>query len=178
MGSTQTTKDSTLRMSALRRWNSDPQKYDETYVYQHVASGGVNPFIQMGAQSDDNNGYIEVSASGSSSQVLIVADRLREFIGYDQGANPVYMDVFMTQGTVGQTTSIAANGYHDFNVSFGHTYASAPAVNLTIYSTTTATTSFDCDIYLRSVSTTGFTARIINRESTSRSPGFHWQAIG
>lgn len=82
------------------------------------------------------------------------------------------------QGSVDQTTGIAAHGYHDFDVTFGAEFDSPPNVLLTIYTTTSATTSFDCDIYLRARSTTGFTARIINREGTARSPGFQWLAIG
>lgn len=81
-------------------------------------------------------------------------------------------------GSVDQTTGIAARGYHDYDVTFGAEFDSPPNVLLTIYTTTSATTSFDCDIYLRSRSTTGFTARIINREGTGRSPGFQWLAIG
>jgi hypothetical protein len=80
-------------------------------------------------------------------------------------------------GSVGQTTGIAANGYHDFDVTFASEFASVPNVLLTIYTTSTATT-FNCDIYLRAKSTTGFTARIVNRESVGRAPGFQWLAIG
>ena len=81
-------------------------------------------------------------------------------------------------GSVGQTTGIAANGYHDFDVTFDREFVTVPNVLLTIYTTTSATTSFDCDIYLRAKSTTGFTARIINRENATRAPGFQWLAIG
>lgn len=81
-------------------------------------------------------------------------------------------------GSVDQTTGIAAHGYHDFDITFPEEYDSPPNVQLTIYTTTSATTSFDCDIFLRSVSTTGFTARIINREGTGRSPAFRWLAVG
>jgi hypothetical protein len=80
-------------------------------------------------------------------------------------------------GSVGQTTGIAANGYHDFDVTFPTEFDSVPNVLLTIYTTSTATT-FNCDIYLRAKSTTGFTARIFNRESVGRAPGFQWLAIG
>jgi hypothetical protein len=80
-------------------------------------------------------------------------------------------------GSVDQTTGIAANGYHDFDVTFPTEFDSVPNVLLTIYTTSTATT-FNCDIYLRAKSTTGFTARIVNRENATRSPGFTWFAIG
>lgn len=80
-------------------------------------------------------------------------------------------------GSVGQTTGIAANGYHDFDVTFPTEFATVPNVLLTIYTTTTATT-FNCDIYLRAKSTTGFTARIVNRENATRAPGFQWLAMG
>lgn len=84
----------------------------------------------------------------------------------------------VVSGTVGQSESISGGGYRDYTVSFDETFSTAPVVVLTVYSTSTATT-FDCDIYLRSVSTTGFTARIFNRETNNaRSPGFHWQAVG
>lgn len=81
-------------------------------------------------------------------------------------------------GSVPETTNIEARGYHDFEVTFPEVYDSPPNVQLTIYTHTTATTTFDCDICLRSVSTTGFTARIINHEGTGRSPAFQWLAVG
>ena len=84
----------------------------------------------------------------------------------------------LEHGSVDQTANISARGYRDYDVTFPTEFASPPNVLLTIYTTTSATTSFDCDIFLRSVSTTGFTARIINRENATRAPGFQWLAIG
>lgn len=81
-------------------------------------------------------------------------------------------------GSTEQNILIAAHGYHDFDITFPEEYDSPPNVQLTILTTTSATTSFDCDIFLRSVSTTGFTARIINREQAGRYPAFHWLAVG
>ena len=81
-------------------------------------------------------------------------------------------------GSVGQTTNVPAMGYHDFDVTFPLAFSTTPDVLLTICTTTSATTSFDCDIYLCAVTTTGFTARIVNRENATSSPGFTWLAIG
>lgn len=80
-------------------------------------------------------------------------------------------------GTVGQSNTVNANSYKDITVTFTKTHSSSVVVIPVVYTTSTATT-FNCDIYLRSVSATGFTVRIVNRENTDRSPGFHWIAIG
>lgn len=129
----------------------------------------------LGASANDGgSASVEVHADAESTSVKVVGESISV---WDGDSTHAVHGAFPTHGMVGQSTNVPANGYHDFNVSFGHTYSSPPDVLLTLYTTTTATT-FNCDIYLRSRSTTGFTARIVNREGSDRSPGFTWFAIG
>lgn len=161
---------------AVRRWTSDQYREDRATFTAYVSNLGNSPVALMEVMSGGGITYFRATANNSHATATIGCDRLHLV---DTMREPtVITSIFIRHGTVGQTESIAANGYRDYNVSFDHTFESAPNVQLTIYSTTSATTSFDCDIYLRSVSTTGFTARIINHESVARSPGFCWQAIG
>ena len=159
-GASADSRSHSIEVGVARYWSSDHSKADSAGITMEVDEGGISPSMKMGVSSDSSGIQLEMTTSASR------ADLLLDGVG-----------VYPTHGKVGQDTSIAANSYHDYSVSFGHTYASAPNVQLTIYTTSTATT-FDCDIYLTSVSTTGFTARIFNRENASRSPGFHWKAIG
>lgn len=164
-------------IGSQRHWASDSSKFDKASV-QTTSGAGGGASVQISAMSGNPNAAgayagMSVEATSSGTTVTIEAD---EFKFYDHQQDS-YSPAYMTHGMVGQSANVPANGYRDYTVSFGHTYASTPDVLLTIYTTTTATT-FNCDIYLRSRSTTGFTARIVNREGSDRSPGFTWFAIG
>ncbi len=164
-------------IGSQRHWASDSSKFDKASV-QTTSGAGGGASVQISAMSGNPNAAgayagMSVKATSSGTTVTIEADEIKL---YDHQQDS-YSSAYMTHGMVAQGTNVPANGYHDFSVSFGHTYASPPDVLLTIYTTTSATT-FNCDIYLRSRSTTGFTARIVNREGSDRSPGFQWLAIG
>lgn len=125
-------------------------------------------------KTDGGNAYVEAHADAESTAIKVVGGDISV---WDGDSTHAVLGAFPTHGMVAQGTDVPANGYRDFNVSFGHTYSSPPDVQLTLYTTSTATT-FNCDIYLRGRSNTGFTARIVNRENATRSPGFTWFAIG
>ena len=157
-------------LSLLAAWRSSASVGDRAYIA--LASGCT----------------LEVEIGGTRDITRLISGGPLYLYGYDgvyaqsdnggsqESANlAMYRPLRIDVGEVDQSQSIAANSYRDYNVTFDSAFGRVPNVQLTIYTTSTATT-FDCDIYLRSVSTTGFTARIFNRESTSRSPGFRWQA--
>lgn len=163
-------------LSAKRAWTSNPLKHDEARFTALVRSKGTSPRASMTAASHETEASIVAEADTNHAYAKLRVDRIEltdPINGLEQITN-----VYPTHGAVPQDESIAANSYRDYTIAFNHTYPSPPNVLLTIYTTTSATASFDCDIYLRSVSTTEFTARIINREGTPRSPGFRWLAIG
>ena len=136
-----------------------------SFVCRRYSSNGNTDYL--------NGFYLHVDNSGNP----LVTFTSGGAAAWKSALNITPSDVGITKGTVGQTETVSANSYRDYSVSFGRTYSSAPVVQLTIYSTSTSA-DFNCDIVLRSVTTTGFTARIFNRENAARSPGFHWTAIG
>ena len=164
-------------IGSQRHWASDSSKFDKASVETASGAGG-GASVQISAMSGNPRAAgayagVSVEATSNGTAVTIEAD---EFKLYDHQQDS-YTPAYMTHGMVGQSADVPANGYRDYTVDFGHTYASPPDVLLTIYTTSTATT-FNCDIYLRGRSNTGFTARIVNRENATRSPGFTWFAIG
>lgn len=164
-------------IGSQRHWASDSSKFDKASV-QTASGAGGGASVRISAMSGSPNAAgayarVSVEASSSGTVATVEADEIRLYDHQQDSYTPAYM----THGMVAQGTNVPANGYHDFTVSFGHTYASPPDVLLTLYTASTATT-FNCDIYLRARSTTGFTARIVNREGSDRSPGFTWFAIG
>lgn len=88
--------------------------------------------------------------------------------------------IFMCHGSVGQTISVPANGVGSYEITFGHTYSSAPHVFPVLYSTTDTNVSAfgGLSVAIYSVSQTKATIKIYNNTSTARTPGLHWLAIG
>lgn len=127
----------------------------------------INGGIRVHPGGDTAN-YIEIDADGMG--VVVDGTNVAHF---GETALPS-----IQHGSVDPTTSVPAMGYHDFDVTFPRAFSTTPDVQLTIYATTSATASFDCDIYLCAKSATGFTARIVNRENATRSLGFTWLAVG
>lgn len=79
----------------------------------------------------------------------------------------------------GRTASItaAANSYKDLAVSFDTSFSSTPKVVCSIYSTSTAGAIGSLTCSALNVTTTGFTVRVFNAGSASRSPAVDWIAI-
>lgn len=73
---------------------------------------------------------------------------------------------------------VAALSYLDVTITFPFTFSAAPAVNLTLVSTSTAGAIGQITAAVYSVSTTKCVVRLFNGGSSARSPGFHWTATG
>lgn len=76
-------------------------------------------------------------------------------------------------------TSVSASSYVDVEVAFTKTFASAPMVVCTIdsNSTSSALGSVSVAVLTGSVTTSGFTARLFNAGTGSRTPAIRWIAI-
>lgn len=81
-------------------------------------------------------------------------------------------------GSVAALGNTAASAYKDKSVSFGMTYSSAPNVIVGFKSDSTAGTFGRCSVSAHSITTTGFTLRFFNGDSSNRNPEFYWIAIG
>ena len=74
--------------------------------------------------------------------------------------------------------SCAANAYTDIGVTFDVAYSSAPHVVACLHTTSTAATIGSITLAVTSEDANGFTLRVFNNTSSSRSPNCHWIAIG
>lgn len=81
-------------------------------------------------------------------------------------------------GEISQDNNIPANSYKDINVSFNHSYSSAPNVMATLLSTSTNIDTGLLNITIANITTNGFKARIFNTSNNQQQAGFNWLAIG
>lgn len=74
--------------------------------------------------------------------------------------------------------SVSSNSYLDRTVTFTQTFTTAPKVVCSIASTATAGALGSFSVSANNITTSGFTARVFNASSGSRTPGVDWVAIG
>lgn len=174
------TDPATVIIEAYRQHSDKDGEHDYAIVEAHVEESDSKPAIVEAHATHfglDAMAYLYIDKSKNRRTLAVGVDSLC-MLKKNTTAALEGVGIFPEHGTVAQSVGIPANSYHDFTVEFDHIYDSPPDVQLTILTTTSATTSYNCDIYLRSKSTTGFVARIVNRENVARSPGFCWFAIG
>lgn len=133
------------------------------------------------------NTYRTTETSGNTD-LTILADNLTITEPKEGGATASagvrrirdVLNLYITRGSRGQDTNVPANGYKDVNITFGRTYSSAPTVVVGLASTSTASSFGRVNVVVKadSVTTTGCTIRLFNDDSSVRSPGFRWIAIG
>jgi len=77
-------------------------------------------------------------------------------------------------------TSVAAGGYEDVAITFDQAYSVAPVVVVGFLTSSTAGAFGRCSVSVvpGSITETGFTARIFNGDSASRTPRLTWIAVG
>ena len=133
------------------------------------------PSVYLRTQSGVSGAALNIYATGSVGGVAIVTDEitLNDAYGHSSGC-------YMTHGVVNgdQSTGTPANSYHDFTVTFNHTYTSYPHVVVGFYSTSTAAAFGGLSCAVNSITKTGCKIRVFNNTSTARSPGVEWIAIG
>ena len=74
-------------------------------------------------------------------------------------------------------SSVSANSYKDYEVTFNKSFSSAPIVVACFQSTSTAGAFGNCTLGVVSATTTGFTVRVFNGDSSGRAPNINWIAV-
>ena len=95
--------------------------------------------------------------------------------------HPTYVEGTRVPTVISGTTAtitVAANGSKDITVSFGHTFAAAPVVQITPIWNTSSLNAHLLQVTVASRTTTGCTIRILNGHTASFSPAVMWTAIG
>ena len=75
-------------------------------------------------------------------------------------------------------SSVSANSYKDYTVTFNKSFASVPIVTASFQSTSTAGAFGNCTLGIVSTSLTGFTVRVFNGDASGRAPNINWIAVG
>ena len=84
----------------------------------------------------------------------------------------VMLDVGSISGS-----SVTAGSYKDYNVTFNKVFSVIPKVVASFQSTSTAGAFGRCTLGIVSTSTTGFTVRVFNGDSSGRGPNIDWVAV-
>ena len=87
-------------------------------------------------------------------------------------------DCGVQSGHVGALGNTSAGAYKDAAVTFPRAFAAAPVVVVGFETASTAGTFGRCCVSVVSATTTGFTLRFFNGDSSNRNPGFTWVAVG
>lgn len=74
-------------------------------------------------------------------------------------------------------SSVSANSYKDYEVTFNKSFSSAPIVVACFQSTSTAGAFGNCTLGIVSTSATGFTVRVFNGDASGRGPNINWIAV-
>ena len=74
-------------------------------------------------------------------------------------------------------SSVSANSYKDYEVTFNKSFPSAPIVVACFQSTSTAGDFGNCTLGIVSTSATGFTVRVFNGDASGRGPNINWIAV-
>lgn len=97
---------------------------------------------------------------------------------WNTGHNHFPADVGVQCGRISSVT-VPNGGYEDVGVTFPKEFYAAPIVVVSFETESTAGSFGKCSVAVTStVTTTGFTARIFNGDSTNRTPRVSWIAVG
>ena len=88
------------------------------------------------------------------------------------------LDIMTVDAGNATASSVPASGYLDVPVTFSKTFTSAPVVVACLYTTATTTNYADYIAVVANTTNTGATIRVINKGTTSYSPGVRWIAVG
>lgn len=102
---------------------------------------------------------------------------LSEALGISSGgATSGSVSTMVEAGTI-TGSSVPANSYKDYNVTFNKSFSSAPIVTASFQSTSTAGAFGNCTLGIVSTTATGFTVRVFNGDSSGRAPNINWIAV-
>lgn len=146
---------------------------DASVTVGYVDSGGyVTHGVQMEAHDGTSSTGVIFGMDGSGGAYA------------DLDAVPWRNALGIRAGSVAALGNTAGGAYKDKSVSFGtelggaYEFASAPVVVVGFKSDSSAGTFGRCCVSAHSVTTTGFTLRFFNGDSSNRNPEFYWIAIG
>lgn len=137
----------------------------------------------------EDGGYIEhgirLGASNGNASIMAAFGAAGAYPYADLGDPAPWRNALgIRAGSVAALGNTAAGAYKDKSVSFGtemgsaYEFASAPVVVVGFKSDSSAGTFGRCCVSAHSVTTTGFTLRFFNGDSSNRNPEFYWIAIG
>lgn len=152
-----------------------------------AGGSGVSDHITVGYV--DDGGYIgngiQLSVAGNNSAMGVEFGTVSDTYQFAQlDAVPWRNALGIRAGSVAALGNTAGGAYKDKSVSFGTELGSAfefvspPAVVVGFKSDSSAGTFGRCCVSAHSVTTTGFTLRFFNGDSSNRNPEFFWIAIG
>lgn len=152
-----------------------------------AGGSGVSDHITVGYV--DDGGYIgngiQLSVAGNNSAMGVEFGTVSDTYQFAQlDAVPWRNALGIRAGSVAALGNTAAGAYKDKSVSFGtemgsaYEFVSAPVVVVGFKSDSSAGTFGRCCVSAHSVTTTGFTLRFFNGDSSNRNPEFYWIAIG
>ena len=113
--------------------------------------------------------YIEMELGNLSTT-------LAEALGISDSSGASVGTATYESGTI-TGSSVSANSYKDYNVTFSKTFSAAPIVVACFQSTSTAGAFGNCTLGIVSTSSTGFTVRVFNGDTQGRGPNINWVAI-
>ena len=111
-----------------------------------------------------------------SMELGALSTTLAEALGISSGAPGSAASYAFESGTI-TGSSVSAGGTKDYEVTFSKSFSSVPIVVACFQSTSTAGAFGKCTLGVVSTSTTGFTVRVFNGDSSGRGPNINWIAV-
>ena len=118
----------------------------------------------------DSNNLLEVGYGTASTPKNIFA------VDIDGNVIAENVPAMMECGQI-TVSNVASHSYADYQVTFTKTFSSAPIVVVGMMSSSTGHGSGSVSVSAHSITTSGFTARIFNNDTSARSPYIHWIAM-
>ena len=113
--------------------------------------------------------YIEMELGNLSTT-------LAEALGVSESGTSGSVVATYEGGTI-TGSSVSANSYKDYEVTFIKSFSSAPIVVACFQSTSTAGAFGNCTLGIVSTTATGFTVRVFNGDASGRAPNINWIAV-
>lgn len=113
--------------------------------------------------------YIEMELGNLSTT-------LAEALGVSESGGAGSVTTTYESGTI-TGSSVSANSYKDYEVTFNKSFSSAPIVVACFQSTSTAGAFGNCTLGIVSTTATGFTVRVFNGDASGRAPNINWIAV-
>ena len=101
---------------------------------------------------------------------------LAEALGVSESGGAGSVTTTYESGTI-TGSSVSANNYKDYEVTFNKSFSSAPIVVACFQSTSTAGAFGNCTLGIVSTTATGFTVRVFNGDASGRAPNINWIAV-